>query len=97
MCDDDSVPTVDELDALERSLNYFSSMFIDRRKNEPAPIADNTGCGVLNEGVYFLPASPARRELHRARRHAIAGERRHDIRPNCLTSLPARTPKARVK
>jgi hypothetical protein len=91
------MPAVDELDALERSLSYFSSMFIDKRKNEPPATADNAECCVLEDGVDVLPASPARRELHRPRRHAIAGEHCHDIRPNCLTSSQARSLKARVK
>jgi hypothetical protein len=52
MCDDASghMPAVDELDALERSLNYFFSMFIDTRKSEPPAIADNAGCCVLEDG-----------------------------------------------
>jgi hypothetical protein len=44
MCDGDSgrMPTVDECDALERSLDHLSSVFIDKSKNEPAPPIANT-------------------------------------------------------
>jgi hypothetical protein len=96
MCDDASghMPAVDELDALERSLNYFFSMFIDTRKSEPPAIADNAGCCVLEDG--------GRRRQRGANcidqdDHAIAGEHRHDIRRDCLTSARARSLKAGVK